>query len=230
MSYLRFLCRFAHSCVQHILTMRVPRLMSIRYRNCLLFVGAWVHPLVFDGVRCSSRPPGFIPWILMGSVALRGRLGLSPEFWWGPLLFAAAWVHPLVFDGVRFSSRPPGFTTWFLMGPVALRGRLCSSPGFWWGPLLFVAAWVHPLVFDGVRCSSRAPVFIPWFLMGSVLLTVLVFCVVLFFLFCVYSSRILHTKCCQFLWIVHSWLSLLFSLTFICMTLWSSFKFHSRFI
>ena len=134
MSYLRFLCRFAHSCVQHILTMRVPRLMSIRYRNCLLFVGAWVHPLVFDGVRCSSRPPGFIPWILMGSVALRGRLGLSPEFWWGPLLFAVAWVHPLVFDGVRFSSRPPGFITWFLMGPVALRGRLCSSPGFWWGP------------------------------------------------------------------------------------------------
>jgi hypothetical protein len=70
MSYLRFLCRFVHSCVQHILTMRVPRLMSIRYRNCLLFVGAWVHPLVFDGVRCSSRPPGFIPWILMGSVEL----------------------------------------------------------------------------------------------------------------------------------------------------------------
>ena len=38
---------------------------------------------------------------------------------------------------------------------------------------------------------------------------------VLCFLFCLSSSCVLCTLCCQFLWIVHSWLPLMFSLTFI---------------
>ena len=40
-----------------------------------------------------------------------------------------------------------------------------------------------------------------------------VFCVV--FLFCLSSSYVLCNQCCQFLWVVHSWLLLRFSLTFI---------------
>ena len=62
--------------------------------------------------------------------------------------------------------------------------------------LPFAGAWVHLRV-----------------LVRSVMVIVLVFCVV--FLFCLSSSCILCTLCCQFLWIVHSWLSLRFSLTFI---------------
>jgi len=34
------------------------------------------------------------------------------------------------------------------------------------------------------------------------------------FLFCLSSSCVLCTLCCQFLWIVHSWLPFRFSLTF----------------
>jgi hypothetical protein len=36
------------------------------------------------------------------------------------------------------------------------------------------------------------------------------------YLFCLSSSCVLCTQCCQCLWIVHSWLHLRFSLTFIC--------------
>jgi hypothetical protein len=35
---------------------------------------------------------------------------------------------------------------------------------------------------------------------------------VLFFLFCLSSSCVLCTQCCNFLWIVHSWLPFIFSL------------------
>ena len=38
------------------------------------------------------------------------------------------------------------------------------------------------------------------------------YCVV----FCLSSSYVICTQCCQFLWIVHSWLPLRCSLTFIC--------------
>jgi hypothetical protein len=50
----------------------------------------------------------------------------------------------------------------------------------------------------------------PPVLVGSVLLIFLVFCVEFLF-----SSCVLCTQCCQCLWIVHSWLLLRFSLTFI---------------
>jgi hypothetical protein len=40
------------------------------------------------------------------------------------------------------------------------------------------------------------------------------YCVV--FLFCLSSSCVLCTLCCQFLWIVYIWLPLWYSLTFIC--------------
>ena len=53
----------------------------------------------------------------------------------------------------------------------------------------------------------------PQFLRGSMLLIFLVFCVVLVFF--VSSSCVLCTQCCQCLWIVHFWLLLRFSLTFI---------------
>ena len=36
---------------------------------------------------------------------------------------------------------------------------------------------------------------------------------------CLSLSCVLCAQCCQFLWIVHSWLPLRFSLTFICITL-----------
>ena len=43
------------------------------------------------------------------------------------------------------------------------------------------------------------------------------------FLLCLSSSCVLCTQCCQFLWIVHSWLPLRFSLTFIAYSgLWLS--------
>ena len=48
----------------------------------------------------------------------------------------------------------------------------------------------------------------------SVLLILLDFCV-LFLFFCLSLSCVLCTQCCQFLWIVHSWLLLRFSLSFI---------------
>ena len=48
---------------------------------------------------------------------------------------------------------------------------------------------------------------------GFVLHVFLVFCV---FVFCFSLSCILCSKCCQCLWIVHSWFPLRFSLTFIC--------------
>ena len=53
----------------------------------------------------------------------------------------------------------------------------------------------------------------PLFLRGSMLLIFLVFCVVLVFF--VSSSCVLCNQCCQCLWIVHFWLLLRFSLTFI---------------
>jgi hypothetical protein len=58
----------------------------------------------------------------------------------------------------------------------------------------------------------------PGFLMGSVLLLlmILVFCVV-FFVFSSYCDLCAH--CCQCLWIVHFWLPLRFSLTFVCIEL-----------
>ena len=61
----------------------------------------------------------------------------------------------------------------------------------------FADAWVHPR-----------------FLVGSVLLIVLVFCVA-FLLGFVCLRAVVCTLCCQFLWIVHSWLPLRFSVTFI---------------
>jgi hypothetical protein len=36
------------------------------------------------------------------------------------------------------------------------------------------------------------------------------------FCFCLSSSCVLSTQCCQFLWILHIWLHFRFSLTFIC--------------
>jgi hypothetical protein len=36
------------------------------------------------------------------------------------------------------------------------------------------------------------------------------------YLFCLSSYCVLCTQCCQFLWIVHSWLLFRFSLTFLC--------------
>ena len=67
--------------------------------------------------------------------------------------------------------------------------------------LFTICTWVHP-----------------GFSVGSVLLIILVFCVVLYcvlsVLFCFSSSCVLCTQCSQFIWIVHSWLTLRFSLTF----------------
>ena len=51
----------------------------------------------------------------------------------------------------------------------------------------------------------------PLFLVGFVLLIFLVFCVV----FYLSSLCVLSTQCCQYIWIVHSWLPLPFSLPFI---------------
>ena len=48
----------------------------------------------------------------------------------------------------------------------------------------------------------------PFFLVPSVFSNV--------YLLCLSFSCVLYTQCCQFLWFVHSCLSLLFSLTFIC--------------
>ena len=48
------------------------------------------------------------------------------------------------------------------------------------------------------------------FLVGSVLLIFLVFCGV--YLLCLSSFNVLCDQCCQFLWIVHSWLPLRFCL------------------
>ena len=49
---------------------------------------------------------------------------------------------------------------------------------------------------------------------------VLTYCVVwyfffIFFVYCLYLSCVLYTRCCQFLWIVYAWLPVRFSLTFI---------------
>jgi hypothetical protein len=51
----------------------------------------------------------------------------------------------------------------------------------------------------------------PRFFVGSVLFIFIVFCFVL----CLSLYCVLPTKCWQYLWIVHSWLLLRFSLTFI---------------
>jgi len=60
------------------------------------------------------------------------------------------------------------------------------------------------LVFGGVRVAQ-----------------LLVFC----FVFCLPSSCVLCTQCCQFLWIVHSWLPLQFYLMFIeCRNIKSTFS------
>ena len=48
----------------------------------------------------------------------------------------------------------------------------------------------------------------------SVLLIVLVLCLFYFLFVCLYSSCVLCTQCCQYLWIVRSWFVLRFSLTF----------------
>ena len=53
------------------------------------------------------------------------------------------------------------------------------------------------------------------FLVRPVLLVILVFCFALFYLS---SSCVLCAQCCQRLWIVHSWLPLRFSLTFILLS------------
>ena len=63
-----------------------------------------------------------------------------------------------------------------------IRGRNC---------LPFASGWAHP----------------PCFWWGSMLFMFLVFCVVFFVLF----VFVLCTQCCQFFWIVHSWLLLRFS-------------------
>jgi len=78
---------------------------------------------------------------------------------------------------------------------------------------------VVPLLIDGV---------VPLLIDGVVMLIVLIFCVVLFglfvsfsfcFVFCVLVllvlTSVLCATCCQWLWIIYCWLSILFSLTFI---------------
>jgi hypothetical protein len=85
----------------------------------------------------------------------------------------------------------PGF------GGIRVARAPVFSPRFWWGPC----------------CSSTCV--LPQFLVGSVLLAFLVFCVVLCCVCLICLSCVLCTLCCQCLWIVHSWLSLRFSLTLI---------------
>jgi hypothetical protein len=48
MSYLRYSCLFSYSAAQHILTMSSMGCL-IRVRNCVPFVGAWVHPSFLVG-------------------------------------------------------------------------------------------------------------------------------------------------------------------------------------
>ena len=67
--------------------------------------------------------------------------------------------------------------------------------------LPFSSTWVQP--------PPPSP---PVFLVGSVLLIFLVFCVVLCFFIVLVSSRVLCAQCWQYIWIVHSWLTLLVSL------------------
>jgi hypothetical protein len=54
----------------------------------------------------------------------------------------------------------------------------------------------------------------PWPLVVSILLIFLVFMLCFFCVFCSSLSRVLCAQCCQYLWIVHSWLILRFSLSF----------------
>ena len=72
-------------------------------------------------------------------------------------------------------------------GGCLIRGRNC---------LPFTSAWAHP----------------PCFWWGSMLFIFLVFCVVFFVLF----VFVLCTQCCQFFWIVHSWLPLVLFVFVLC--------------
>ena len=56
-----------------------------------------------------------------------------------------------------------------------------------------------------------------WFSEGFVLLKLLIFCVVFLWLFFLSSYCVFYAQCCQCLWMIHSWLTLRFSLTFIRM-------------
>ena len=81
-----------------------------------------------------------------------------------------------------------------------------------WCPLRFLHKHDDRFIFTPVVCR-RAHVFITLFVFVCVQWrpTHIVVC----FLFCLSSSCVLCTQCCQFLWIVHSWLFLRFSLTFL---------------
>jgi hypothetical protein len=85
----------------------------------------------------------------------------------------------------------------FLCVPYVVRFSglsICDCPfGFLWR--LFVLCLVYPMLSDSLDCSfvNSPSVFSD-----------------------VYLSCVLCTLCCQILWIVHLWLPLRFSLTFIC--------------
>ena len=71
-------------------------------------------------------------------------------------------------------------------------------------PHFLVISWDLPPTFSPLQKLGRVRV-AHWFSFY-----------VLCFLFCLSSSCVLCTQCCRFLWIVHSWLPLRFSLAFIC--------------
>jgi hypothetical protein len=103
---------------------------------------------------------------------------------------------PPVFGGVRVA-RTPVFSARFWWGPCC--SSTCVFPQFLVGFVL-LEHLCSPPVFGGVRVARIL----------SFLCCVVLCCVCLICL-----SYVLCTLCCQCLWIVHSWLSLRFSLTLI---------------
>jgi hypothetical protein len=80
-----------------------------------------------------------------------------------------------------------------------------------WLPLRFSLTFICLVCLRQVSCVPNVVSFsvCPFLIAPSVFSNV--------YLFGLSSSSVLCTKCCQFLWFVHSWLPLRFSLTFICL-------------
>ena len=104
---------------------------------------------------------------------------------------------PLIVPIVLLRNCLPFASTWvytrFLVGSLLLIFLVSCVVVFAW--FVFVLCLVHPMLPVSLDC--------PFLIIPSVFSNVYLFCV-------------LYTQCCQCLWIVHSWLPLRFSLTFIC--------------
>ena len=119
-------------------------------------------------------------------------------FWsvhsWLPLLFSLTFICFVCFRPVSCVPNVASFSGMFILDcPFCFLWRLFVL-------FAFVLCLVYPML--------------PVFLECSFLIAPSVFSDV--YLFCLLSSCVLCTQCCQFFWNVHSWLPLLFSLTFIC--------------